>query len=266
MLVRTLTALVALLICVPILIWGNFWAVGIAFAFFCAVSMAEMINCCGLSKKWLMSVLTIAFSVFFVILPLILRMQLFGAIGFMLVMIPVLLIGFMFYGVLTHKTTDIERLMMFFSLAVYITAGFTALSVLRLVFGVWAVALVLCIAWVTDTFAYFSGMLFGKKKLCPDISPKKTVAGAIGGTLFGTLSGFLVFWLADLNPLFGIIALPLSIVSQLGDLSASVIKRKFGVKDYGKLFPGHGGVLDRFDSIIPVAVFTSVILIVIFIL
>jgi phosphatidate cytidylyltransferase len=163
-----------------------------------------------------------------------------------------------------HKTINVERVLMFYALAVYITAGFLAiseLSSLRPIFGLWSVALVLAIAWCTDTFAYFSGMLFGKKKLCPEISPKKTVAGAIGGTIFGTLAGVVVFWIAKGTPVWGLIALPVSIVSQLGDLAASVIKRRFGVKDYGKIFPGHGGVLDRFDSVIPSSIVTAIILI-----
>jgi phosphatidate cytidylyltransferase len=120
---------------------------------------------------------------------------------------------------------------------------------------------VFAVSWCTDTFAYFGGMFFGKRKLCPDISPKKTVAGAISGTLFGTLAGVAVFWIAHGSPLMGLIALPLSIVSQFGDLSASIIKRYFGVKDYGKLFPGHGGMVDRFDSIIPTSIVSTITLI-----
>ena len=150
-------------------------------------------------------------------------------------------------------------MLMMFGLAVYIIAGFTALSALNYLYGLWAVAFVLCIAWFTDTFAYFSGMLFGKKKLCPDISPKKTVAGAIGGTLFGTLIGMAIFSWACGFSAYAFCALPFSIASQCGDLVASITKRRFDVKDYGKIFPGHGGVLDRFDSVIPVAILTAML-------
>ena len=143
---------------------------------------------------------------------------------------------------------------MFFALVLYITAGFVSLSALRAVYGLWAVAFALCIPWFTDTFAYFGGMLFGKKKLCPEISPKKTVAGAVCGTIFGTLIGVIVLWVSVDAPILGIAALPISVMSQFGDLAASVIKRHFGIKDYGKIFPGHGGVLDRFDSVIPSAI------------
>ena len=110
---------------------------------------------------------------------------------------------------------------------------------------------------MTDIFAYFSGMLFGKHKLIPEVSPKKTVEGSIGGTLFCILS-FIVFGLVvdgffSMNANFvflAVSALAVSILAQVGDLIMSVIKRQYGVKDYGKIFPGHGGVLDRFDSIL----------------
>ena len=122
-------------------------------------------------------------------------------------------------------------------------------------------------AWVTDTFAYFTGMLLGKHKLIPDVSPKKTVEGAIGGMAFCTLSfvGFAClynqFW-ADgkLLPLWlmAIVGFLVSIVSQVGDLSLSLLKRKYGIKDFGKVFPGHGGVLDRFDSVLAVSIMLTV--------
>ena len=67
-----------------------------------------------------------------------------------------------------------------------------------------------------------------------------------------------MFWIAHNDPVWGLIALPVSIVSQLGDLVASIIKRRFGVKDYGKIFPGHGGVVDRFDSVIPASIITAI--------
>lgn len=112
--------------------------------------------------------------------------------------------------------------------------------------------LVFITAWGTDTFAYFSGYFFGKRKLCPLISPKKTVEGAIGGVLgsmiISLLFGYL--FLKDYVIATAIIGVLGSIVAQIGDLSASLIKRHTGIKDFGNLMPGHGGVLDRFDSIL----------------
>ncbi|SHE32279.1 phosphatidate cytidylyltransferase [Tissierella praeacuta DSM 18095] len=112
--------------------------------------------------------------------------------------------------------------------------------------------LVFIIAFGTDTFAYISGNLFGKRKLCPKISPKKTIEGSIGG-IVGTIILLIIYSIYfELSPIWKIILLSIfcSIIAQLGDLVASKIKRVCGIKDYGFIMPGHGGVLDRFDSII----------------
>ncbi len=109
-------------------------------------------------------------------------------------------------------------------------------------------------AWSADTFAYFAGRKFGKRKLIPEISPKKTVEGSIAGfaasVVLVSLYGFL-----SISPQlhFLIIGIITGIVSQLGDLAASAVKRYAGVKDYGGILPGHGGIMDRFDSIIFIA-------------
>ncbi len=108
------------------------------------------------------------------------------------------------------------------------------------------------LAWGTDTCAYFTGYFFGKRKLWEEISPKKTIEGAIGGIVGATILAFAFAYV--LKPSFMYYAIPLgvigSIVSQMGDLIASKIKRYVDIKDYGHIMPGHGGVLDRFDSII----------------
>lgn len=110
-------------------------------------------------------------------------------------------------------------------------------------------------AALTDSFAYFSGMLFGKHKLIPKISPKKTVEGAIGALVFGTISTVLIgrfmqglFSLDVALYWYIILGVVLSVLTQLGDLSASIIKRRFDVKDYGTIMPAHGGAMDRLDS------------------
>ncbi len=132
-------------------------------------------------------------------------------------------------------------------------------------FGNFYIWLVLLGAFLTDTCAYFVGCLLGKHKLCPSISPKKTVEGAVGGTLgcglsfvlFGVLTNFffkdgLYGGEFSLILLF-VLGLITSFVSQVGDLVASSIKRQFDIKDFGNCLPGHGGILDRCDSIIMVA-------------
>jgi phosphatidate cytidylyltransferase len=118
---------------------------------------------------------------------------------------------------------------------------------------VWFIFIIAC---ATDTFAYFSGYLFGKHKLIPKVSPKKTIEGSIGGMLGSIICCTIFGYIFNLNLgyiiLLGAIG---SIVAQIGDLFASSIKRFVGIKDYGKLIPGHGGILDRFDSVILVSPF-----------
>lgn len=112
--------------------------------------------------------------------------------------------------------------------------------------------LVFLTAFGTDIMAYFSGYAFGKHKLCPVISPKKTIEGSIGGTLGSMiLCGLFGYFIMPQYLLHCMVIGALgAAVSQLGDLTASIFKRKMGIKDYGDLIPGHGGILDRFDSVL----------------
>ena len=134
------------------------------------------------------------------------------------------------------------------------------------------IMLALFIPVFTDTFAYFTGMAIGGKKLCPEISPKKTIAGAVGGIVGGIAASVIVFLLFDFYGVFDsiknvnvhalttnmnvslaiymVIGLVGAVVSEVGDLAASWIKRRAGIKDFGKIFPGHGGIMDRLDSIL----------------
>ena len=117
------------------------------------------------------------------------------------------------------------------------------------------------VAWVCDTSAYFAGSMFGKHKLCPNLSPKKTVEGAVGGCLGSMIVG-CIFGVVISNVygqkesmvtnviVFAVITLVAGILSQIGDLLASGLKRNHDIKDYGTLIPGHGGIMDRFDSVI----------------
>lgn len=130
----------------------------------------------------------------------------------------------------------------------------------QMVGGEFYIWLIVICAFLTDTCAYFTGVAIGKHKLCPNLSPKKTIEGAIGGTVGCGLScmlfGLIIsrFFNQDVNFLsLFILGLIGSVSAQLGDLTASAIKRQYGIKDYGNLIPGHGGILDRIDSIIFVA-------------
>lgn len=169
----------------------------------------------------------------------------------------------MFTGVIKNEKFTADILLSFFAFTFYVTVSFSTLLIL---FEKSITLLFPCVfvgAWVTDTFAYFSGYFFGRHKLIPAVSPKKTVEGAVGGTLFCVIGFIIVGVINSLSAielvLFAVIGLFASVVSQLGDLSASLIKRHWSIKDYGKLFPGHGGILDRFDSILAVSVFLFLI-------
>lgn len=137
-----------------------------------------------------------------------------------------------------------------------IPGGMAALVLLRMgTLGRFTVMLPIIIAYAGDGGALFSGMLFGKHKLAPKTSPKKTIEGSIGGlavsVILSVLYGLVLRLGFDISfdlPMLALTALITGAVSQLGDLAFSLIKREFGVKDYGRLLPGHGGALDRFDS------------------
>ena len=132
--------------------------------------------------------------------------------------------------------------------------------------GQFIVLLPLLAAWGADTCALFTGMAFGNHKLAPVVSPKKTVEGAVGGVIGGAL---FVLLAALLLNIFLNLDMPIwmavllggvgAVLGEIGDLSFSVIKRQTGIKDYGHIFPGHGGVLDRFDSVLFVAPFAEIL-------
>lgn len=125
-------------------------------------------------------------------------------------------------------------------------------------FGIYLIFYGLICALATDSGAQLAGMAFGKHKMSPNISPKKTVEGAIGGLIFSLILNAVAMILYNRLANFKMdefavtvllaACLPVSFLGMMGDLSASVLKRNFGVKDFGKIFPGHGGVMDRFDS------------------
>nr|WP_246472866.1 CDP-archaeol synthase [Pelagibacterium limicola] len=127
--------------------------------------------------------------------------------------------------------------------------------------GIWAGIFLVTVVWLTDTGAYFAGRLIGGTKLSPDVSPSKTWSGAAGGLALGTAGGMVVWWLAGYtlgsqsSAAIGLlIAVVVSISGQLGDLAESAVKRRFAVKDSGNIIPGHGGLMDRIDSLAVAAV------------
>ena len=142
--------------------------------------------------------------------------------------------------------------------SLYILLGFNAIALINLRFedGNLYMWLIFIISILSDTMAYFTGSLLGKHKLAPTLSPKKTIEGSLGALVFSAIGCILFGITFNLNLLsMTILGVVGSIVSQVGDLIASLVKRYVGIKDYGNIIPGHGGILDRFDSIILVSQF-----------
>ena len=158
----------------------------------------------------------------------------------------------------SHKRLGLEKLGGAFLLAVAVPFFLSAfLRIRQMEHWQPLIILPLVVAFLSDAFALFAGMAFGRRKLAPELSPKKTWEGAVGGFLgailstvvYGLVLHFVFQYEADYLrlALYGALG---SVASQLGDLSFSYIKREYGIKDFGNIFPGHGGVLDRFDSVI----------------
>ncbi len=187
--------------------------------------------------------------------------RLISAIIVLSAVVFVYLIYLFFVAVFAHKTIKYSKVAETFSSLLYVIVSFSALSAIRLLpNGVWYLGLVFAAAWGSDVCAYFSGYFFGKHKLIPEVSPKKTVEGSIGGVIGATLIYVVIGLCADmataLTPNYIVLAISgfvLSAISQIGDLVASLIKREYGVKDYSNILPGHGGVMDRFDSVLSIA-------------
>ena len=194
-----------------------------------------------------------------------------GELGILLTIVISLMIAITEFT-LIHKF-ELKDLLATVFILVYPLAIFSTLVLINhSSYGLLGIFLALLIPIMTDTMAYFVGITFKGKKLCPNISPKKTISGAIGGVLGGIIGAMLVFVLFDVTGVFvnfnnvGLLKLTNSlgasagiyvavgliggVLSELGDLGASWIKRKAGIKDFGKIFPGHGGIMDRLDSII----------------
>lgn len=260
--VRILTSIGLAIVGIPVLFFSNTLAYPIAVAFFALVAICEMMGVFGLRRKLALAVPTCLAAATMPILAYFMGERVGDIVGiFFMVAFGLMLYSFG-YAVTRKGKLLFADLAAHLVTSFYIIGSFTALSLVRYIpLGVYYFGLVFLGSWSCDVFAYFVGRAIGKHKLIPEVSPKKTVEGAIGGvvftTLFFILYGFIINKvnpeLAPSYPILALLGFTLSIVSQFGDLIASLIKREHGVKDYGKLFPGHGGVMDRFDSILAVA-------------
>jgi len=250
---RLLVAAVGVPLILVVILWAPIGVLNLLLAVLSAIGAWELMNCIGAHTNWKNGVAL--GSGLMVLIP-----PLSGGETYMLLLTAYVVLLF---GLAVWKAGEIKFLETLTSLFCVIVLPYAFTSFLRvdaMGYGRAYLLLPLIFSFCSDTFAFFAGLTLGKHKLAPKVSPKKTVEGSIGG-LLGNMAGGLVFawvmntWFGQSIPYVGIAVLGLgcSVVAQLGDLSFSLIKREFGIKDYGKLFLAHGGVLDRFDSVLFVA-------------
>ena len=268
---RTLTAVGLISTMLALVIFSAHIVYPIGMAILAVVAVFEMLRVMGAHKNMAISIpaylISAAFPIgaYFVEEQSVLYLVLALAAS-----IFVYLIWLMGVSVFSKGKVNFSGISEVFVSTLYVSIAFTSLSLLRYIdrsCGVFEVVLVFVIAWICDTFAFAVGSMMGKHKLIPEISPKKTVEGAVGGVVFSAifslLYGFgldLIIESIEVNYLIlGLCGAVLAVVSQLGDLVASLLKREYGAKDYGRIFPGHGGVMDRFDSVIAVATILMIV-------
>lgn len=256
MLIRTLSgAVITALMLAAVALSGIPFVLNSVMAVIAAVGMHEMLKAGGITKRKGLTTLSVLFTGGFVFFS---NPEFFPTFRSWLTVASFLLILVIFTYYL-NRYREISFNELIFTLAMTITVAyfFSAIVLVRQTeMGLWNLILIFVLAWIPDTGAYLCGSLFGKHKLAPVISPKKTVEGAVGGMIFNVGFAYLYAWLiatfASVSVNY-LAVLPYAIlgtlIAMLGDLTASLIKRHYNVKDYGTLIPGHGGIMDRFDSI-----------------
>ena len=268
MLKRIIVGVIAALLMITILIFHNTPALSAAMALLAVIAAYEIEKCVQVKNKAILGV-SLVFTAFVPFYYEYAPELLAKGISIPVTAILSLYVVMLFILMLTnYENTKFEDVATVILATTFVPWAFSILIRLNDIdatnpaaydghYGMFYILVGLFCAWLTDTFAYFSGKFLGKHKLCPKISPKKTVEGAIGGMLGAVLACVILFFVFDKFyftihsiAVWEVILLSavLSIIGMCGDLTASVMKRNFGVKDFGNLFPGHGGVMDRFDS------------------
>lgn len=257
---RLITAVIGISIGIAVLFLSNTIIYPITVAVIAAVSVHELLTVCGCGKFRMHFWGCVAFAA---VLPI---MVYYNADYIWRYLLSITAAFLMFGGyVADHKKLPFEKLSVMITCTLLVTLSITCLVSFRNispVHGICYVIMGLMAAWIPDAGAYFVGTLIGKHKLCPDISPKKTVEGAVGGVVVTAivfaLYGFCYQRVmhsvhgVDFNVnylLLILVSMASAVISMIGDLSASLLKRENNVKDFGNLMPGHGGMVDRFDSV-----------------
>lgn len=272
MLVRIITAIVGIAVFIPVLIFSDTLVFPIVIGAVSFVGIYEINKCIG-NRNTASRILSYLYCAASFVLT---KIDLLGFDFFKSFVFITLIYFFLTFAfsVFSKGKFEMNKAAVTFALNFYVVFCFSSIVLLRYIepVGKYMYLLVFIGPWISDSAAYFCGRAFGRHKLIPDVSPKKTIEGSIGGIVF-TIVAFGLYKLIGEN-YFGefsvkyfeicIVGAAVSIVSQIGDLIASLVKRAYDVKDYGNLFPGHGGVLDRFDSVMltaPIMLLASYLLI-----
>ena len=250
---RLISSFFGIIILVLVLL-GNQQIFDVVVTLISAMAIYEVVCAVGLKKYKPMIALAILMPVALTFVSYISQEYIATAI---FIFIALFLIMMLF----NHKEYNFSKVSLFITVSTMISLSFLhVIMVRRLGNENLDVLVVLIGSWITDTCAYFTGFFLGKNKLAPEISPKKTVEGSIGG-IVGVILILVAYAYAVGNIMnmsvniasAVIIGLVAGVVSQFGDLCASIIKREHNIKDFGNIMPGHGGVMDRFDSLLFVA-------------
>ena len=264
MLKRTISGAAIVGILVLLLALSNYVVYSIGLAALATIAVYEMLRVIGVHKKLGISVPTLILTPIFPVLAYFVKDE--NRLEFILILAAtafVYMFLLMSISVFSKGRIPFSKTAQVFAAVIYILVSFTSLVLVRYIgqHGYLFVIMAFLIPWICDVFAYLIGSAIGKHKLIPEVSPKKSVEGAVAGVIFTALFCLLFglgvdLILKDIQVNYIILAVSgavLSVVSQLGDLIASVIKREHGAKDYGKILPGHGGIMDRFDSVLAVS-------------
>lgn len=249
MITRIISAIFGLIL-LFIIMFSNVLVFNIAVTLISIVAVYEMLKAYGFLKNKLFIIVGIISSGVFCLLN--------NNNNYVLLYTVLMFIFFAVYLVLNHEKYNSKDIFTVITINLIIPFVFSSVINIRgFKNGEFLIWLLFISSWITDTFAYFTGRFLGKHKLCEKISPKKTIEGSVGGVI-GAIIGFIVYAYitGKINGFtynyFNLVILSLtsSILSQFGDLFASSVKREYKIKDFGNIMPGHGGVLDRFDSFI----------------
>lgn len=258
MLTRIISGAALIIVVGGVLVIGNFFPIVLAsfIAIISAVACYEILNNTGIIKKKIVTLGSCVYAVLSVFSHLGYTEKLWEGLSneFFTVIYAVFVVA---VALAYNKEFGLSCIAAALAFPIVITYSFSSLAQLYLgENGVFYLLLLLNFSSICDTGAYFTGVLLGKHKLCPNISPKKTVEGAVGGIVWSLICSVILcfaFSKTDILLYLAIATVPFCIIGMCGDLFASVIKRSVDLKDYGNLIPGHGGILDRFDSILLIA-------------